>query len=196
MTTRSIRVDVSYTKHEIVRVRAPDRPLTPDEIDAIHAAAIAEAGMDDDDDVDVTIIDDIATATPPDQSPDVPEEMWITVGRHRYATTGAFIVREDGPRPVSLPPRAEWRLPDIALFIAKLRNYAESEADPPFDGRYAPLLSGARLLCIGSEAHIAVTSDESGDVVSAVMCLLDDTDPCDAYPVVVTLSGQRREVTQ
>lgn len=192
--SRRLRASVTYRMTETVRVDAPDGPLTREQISAILDAAVAEAFVDEyADDVEAEIIDDFEKAPPPEASAIVPDEAWTAVGNHRYATTGAIIVREDGPRPASLPPGAKWRpAPDFGTLFDSLTPITPYTVQW-FDGRYEPLLPGGSM----HEANnlpLAVTRDAAGIVVSGVAPLHPDTQPCGAYPRIVNLAGDVREV--
>lgn len=192
---RRLRVSITYRTTETVRVDAPDGPLTAEQVGAILDAAIAEACVDEDaDDVEAEIIDDYVEAPPPDTSADIPDEAWTTVGAHRYATTGSIIVREDGPRPASLPPGSKWRAaPDFGTLFESMTPITP-DAVQWFDGRYAPLLPGATMYQANGP-YLAATFDEDGIVVSGVAPTRSDIQPCAAYPTVVSLTGDVREVS-
>ena len=190
--SRKIRVSITYRTTETIRVDAPDGPLTCEQVNAILDAAVAQADPDADD-VEAEIIDDYVKAPPPDASPDVPDTAWTTVGAHRYATTGPVVVREDGPRPASLPPDAEWRTsPHFGTLFANMTP-ATPDVVQWFDGRYATLLKGAKMYQYNG-TYLAVTLDDGGAVVSAVAQMRSDVQPCAAFPTVVSLAGDERKV--
>lgn len=191
--SRKLRVSITYRITKTIRVDAPDGPLTPKQINAILDAAVAEADPDADD-VEAEIIDDYDKVPPPDASPDVPDTAWTTVGAHRYATTGSIIVREDGPRPASLPPGTRWQTyPDYGTLFENMKPITPAVVQW-FDGRYAPLLSGATMYR-SNGFDLAVTFDDDGIVVSGVAPLRSDVQPCSAFPTVVSLTGDVREVS-
>lgn len=191
--SRRLRVSITYRMTETVRVDAPDGPLTREQVSAILDAAVAEADPDADD-VEAEIIDAYDSAPLPDASADVPDEAWTAVGAHRYATTGSIIVREDGPRPASLPPDTKWRIaPDFGTLFENMKPITPS-AVQWFDGRYAPLLSGATMYQ-SNGPYLAATFDDDGIVVSAVSPMRSDIQPCAAYPTIVSLTGDVREVS-
>lgn len=191
--SRKLRVSITYRMTETIRVDAPDGPLTREQVSAILDAAVAEADPDADD-VEAEIIDAYDEVPPPDASPDIPNEAWTTVGAHRYATTGSIIVREDGPRPASLPPGTKWQIsPDYGTLFENMKPITPAVVQW-FDGRYAPLLSGATMYQ-SNGPYLAATLDDDGIVVSAVSPMRSDIQPCAAYPTIVSLTGDVREVS-
>jgi len=122
----------------------------------------------------------------------IPDDVWVTVGAHRYATTGRIIVREDGPRPDALMRYTYWSKEDVSDYLhAVATTPADPHSEPArFDARNAMLLGPSARLVTVEGVPVGATFDDDGSIVSVVACVRADLVPCCEIPKVCNIRGE------
>lgn len=125
-------------------------------------------------------------SSPPDLPGEPPESAWFTIDGVEWATTGAILVRRDGPRPTSIPANwAGWRTPSPDGGASMVRP--ESVRDllnsikgamlvhrGVFDIRYRPMLMAGSAYAPSTDELAPAAVWSGGSIVAVVMpCRLD-----------------------
>lgn len=106
-----------------------------------------------------------------------PEDAWVTIGAHRWATDGHIAVREDGPRPstmqgvTSVEPR-RWvaPAPDIASIMPDASDRTGVDPAALVDPRMVPLLQAGRVVSRGGlPLSMIAVLDGSDEPIALVM---------------------------